>query len=261
MLTGVGVAVLLLLGGGVVAYRKMAHETHLDGPPPAALPSIVPSPGPSARMGPAVVLPSPSTSKTTASPAARPETRPARGTFVLVDDVSEITVRTGRLDQGIARVSVPDGSDARPETKVDDGTVTLGVRKGGRHTDLAVQLDSRVSWAIRFGGGARRMSVDLSGAQVRSVTFDGGAARIDLRLPPLGDTLPIAMNGGVNQWRIVTDGRVGVQVEARHGGGDVELYGRDKGGLGRRERVRLDGGDGIDVEASAGFGSLTVVGA
>jgi hypothetical protein len=180
---------------------------------------------------------------------------------VLVDDVSDITVSTGRLDDGIVQVGVPDGSDARPRTTVDGGAVELGVRDGGRNTDLDVRLDSRVSWAIRFRGGARRMSVDLGGTRVRSVTFDGGVARIDLRLPALDGTLPIALNGGVNQWRIVTVGRVGVQVMARDGAGDVELYGRDRGGLDRGGRVSADGRDGIEVDASVGFGSLTVVGA
>jgi hypothetical protein len=263
VLTGVGLAVLLLLGGGVAAYRKMAGGDRLDGAPPAARPTVVVSPGPSGRMGPVAVLPLPSASKAS-SGAARRQTvpgRPAEGTFVLVDDVSDITISTGRLDDGIVRVSVPEGSDARPRTTVDGGAVELGVRDGGRDTDLDVRLDSRVSWALRFGGGARRVSVDLGGTRVRSVTFDGGAARIDLRLPALDGTLPIALNGGVNQWRIVTDGRVGVQVVARRGAGDVELYGRDQGGLDRGGRVSSDGRDGIDVDASAGFGSLTVVGA
>jgi hypothetical protein len=247
----------------------MAQESRLDGPPPAALPTVVASPEPSARMGPVVVLPSPrastssSNSKAAPPPTTAPTTaaRPARGTFVLVDDVSDIMVTTARLDDGIVKVSVPDDSDAVPRTSVDGGTVKLGLRDGGRDNDLVVQLDSRVSWAIRFGGGARKISVDLGDTRVRSVAFEGGAARIDLRLPPLDDTLPIAMDGGVNQWRIVTDGRVGVQVLARRGAGDVEIYGRDRGGLDRGDEVSADGRDGIDVNASAGFGSLSVVGA
>jgi hypothetical protein len=267
VLTGVGVAVLLLLGGGVVAYKKMAQESRLAGPPPAALPpmgpSVGPSPGPSGKMGPAVVLPARSPARTTSTPNRheQPPPRPAQGTFVLVDDVSEITVRTARLDRGIVEVSVPDGSDARPRTTVGGGTVEVGVRAGGSNTDLDVRLDSRVSWAIRFGGGARRMSVDLGGTDVRSVAFDRGVARIDLRLPRLDGTLPISLSGGVNQWRIATDGRVAVQLVARQGAGDVVLYGRDRGGLDRGDRIGADGRDGIDVDASAGFGSLTVVGA
>lgn len=267
VLAGAGVAVLLMLGGGAVAYERKARESRLEGPPPAALPAVVASPGPSGRMGPVVVLPSPSAAKSrsskptrTTEPPATPA-RPARGTFVLVDDVSDLTISTTRLDDGIVKVSVPDGSDAVPRTTVDDGTVKLGLRDGGRNNDLDVQLDSRVSWSLRFGGGARKMSVDLGDTRVRSVAFEGGAARIDLRLPPLDDTLPITMDGGVNDWRIVTDGRVGVRVSARRGCGDVELYGRDRGGLDRGDEVSAGGRDGIDVDATAGFGSLTVAGA
>jgi hypothetical protein len=266
ILAGGGLAVLLLLGGGVVAYERMAKESPLEGPPPAARPTIGPSPGPSGRAGPAVVLPTPSPSKTSAAPHSRPPASkapalPAKGTFVLADDVSDLTVGTARLDKGIVKVSVPDGSDARPRTTVDGGRVELGVRDDADNPDVDVLLDSRVSWSIRFGGGARRMSVDLSGTEVRSVAFDRGVARIDLRLPPLDHTLPISLGGGVNQWRIVTDGRVGVRVTARRGAGDVELYGRDRGGLDRGDRVSADGDDGIDVDAEVGFGTLTVAGA
>jgi hypothetical protein len=257
VLAGAGLAVLVLLGGGVVAYRKMAGESRLAGPPPVV--SVAPPP-PSATasgaMGPAVVLPQQSPSKRTAV-TSKPAQRPKSGTFFLVDDVSDLTIRTSRLDQGVVKV---DGNEARPRTTVDGGDVRLRLDRGGRRADIDVQLDSRVRWAIRLGGGARTMTLDLGAGDVRSVTFDGGAARIDLTLPRLGGTLPIAMNGGVNQWRIETQGRVKVQVVARKGAGKVVLYGRDRGGMRRGEQVSADGGSGIDVDAGAGFGSLTVVG-
>jgi hypothetical protein len=260
VLAGIGLAVLLLSGGGFIAYKKVAQESRLAGPPSVASAVPVPEPGVSGAMGPAVVLPEQIPSKTATTPAQGAPARPESGTFWLVDDVSNITIRTAKLDRGIVEVGRPDGSDARPRTTVDGGDVKLRLAKGGRRTDLDVRLDSRVEWAIRLGGGARSMTVDLGGGEVRSVTFDGGAARIDLRLPRLGDTLPIAMNGGVNQWRISTRGRVKVRVVARDGAGRVVLYGRDLGGMRRGERAGADGGAGIDVDASAGFGSLTVAG-
>jgi hypothetical protein len=38
----------------------------------------------------------------------------------------------------------------------------------------------------------------------------------------------------------------------------VVLYGDDRGGLRRGERLSANGGSGIDVDATAGFGTLTV---
>jgi hypothetical protein len=264
VLTGAAVALILLLGGGFVAYRKVARENRLEGAasPAAVSPSAArPGAAGSHAMGPAAVLPQPGATGTSAPARQRsqePPVRPAKGTFLLADDVSEITVRAARLDEGIVAVGVPDGSDAVPRTTVDGGDVQLRVARSGQRTDLDVRLDNRVSWAIRLAGGARRVTVDMSGTDVRSVAFEGGAARIDLTLPKLGGTLPIGMSGGVHQWRIATEGRVKVQLVARRGGGDVTLYGRDRGGLDRGDRIRSDGGDGIDVDASAGFGSLTV---
>jgi hypothetical protein len=263
VLAGAGLAVLLLVGGGFAAYRKMAQESSLAGPPPAVSVSTAPAPEPvaSGAMGPAVVLPEQSAPTTATSEPAQPEpARPKAGTFWLVDDVSDITIRTKKLDQGIVEVGRPDGSDAKPRTTVDGGDVKLRLDKGGRHTDVDVRLDNRVEWTIRLDGGARTMTVDLGGAELRSVTFGGGVARLDLTLPRLDGTLSIAMNGGVNQWRITTEGRVKVRVAAAKGAGHVVLYGRDRGGMGRGDRVEADGRDGIDVNAGAGFGSLTVVG-
>jgi hypothetical protein len=258
MLLGAGLAVLVLLGGGFVAYRKMAHR---DPGPVAAAPPVVPGPTASGDMGPAVVLPEQSPSSTPGAAPPGGAARPRTGTFLLVDDVSEITIRTARLGDGIVQVAAPGGSDAVPRTTVDGGDVQVRVPHPGRRTDLDVQLDSRVSWAIRLGGGARQVTVDLGGADVRSVAFDGGAARIDLKLPRLGGTLPISMSGGVRQWQIATDGRVKVQLVARRGGGNLVLYGNNRGGLRRGQRISADGRDGIDVDATAGFGSLTVIGA
>jgi hypothetical protein len=259
VLLGSGLTVLLLLGGGFVAYKKMAQEEGLAGPGPAAQPSVAPT-TPSASARPVVVLPGSTPPKPARTSGPAGSARPAKGTFTLADDVSEITIRTSRLDRGIARVTVPDGSNAAPRTTVDGGSVRLavGTGKGGGRTNLVVQLDSRVSWAVRLVGGARDMTIDLSGGSVRSVEFDGGAAQIDLRLPKPDRTVPIRMAGGVNQWRITTEGRVAVDVLARRGAGRVVLYGRDRGGLGRGGKVSADGRSGIDIDATAGFGTLTV---
>jgi hypothetical protein len=268
-LLGVAAAVLLLLGGGAVAYRKVADRNAVAEPAPVAPPAVTTRPVPPASPAPAVVQPSPSlsvspspsvSSRRAAPPPAA--TGPATGTFWLVDDVSEITVSSARVGGGIARVGVPDGSNAVPRATTTGNTIRLAVGTNGQsgRTRIVVQLDNRISWAIRFAGGARTMTVDLAGLAVRSVAFDRGVAAIDLTLPRLGRTLPIRLSGGVNQWRITTAGQVAVDVLAGDGAGQVVLYGRNEGGLARGQRVRVNGRSGIDIDATAGFGTLTVAG-
>jgi hypothetical protein len=258
-LLGAAVAVLLLLGGGAVAYRKVADRNSAAGPDPVGVPAVTTAPPAAGSPAPIVVAPTPrpSASAKSSAPAVA---GPATGTFWLVDDVSEITVSTARVSGGIARVGVPDGSDAVPRASTKGNTIRLAVgsRHRGRDTRIVVQLDSRISWAIRLGGGARQMTLNLGGATLRSVAFEGGAARIDLTLPRLVRTLPIRMSGGVHQWRIGTEGKVAVGLVARKGAGKVVLYGRNHGGLRHGERVSVNGGSGIDVDAIAGFGTLTV---
>lgn len=255
-LLGAAVTVLVLLAGGAVAYRKVADRTPVAQPRPSGSAA----PAPPGSPAPVAVLPKQNPTPATRSPAPPTSAGPATGTFWLVNDVSEISLSSARVDDGIARVRVPDGSDAVPKATTDGNTIRLAVgsRRGGGSTRIEVQLDNRISWAIRLGGGARDMTLDLGGATVRSVAFEGGVANIDLTLPRLGRTLPIRMTGGVNQWRIGTDGQVAVRVVARGGAGKVVLYGDDRGGLARGERVSANGGSGIDVDATAGFGTLTV---
>ncbi len=261
-LLGAAAVVVVLLAGGAFAYRKTADRKTAADPRPVVS-FTVPADAPTGSAGPVAVLPKQNPSappSTPGTPAPSTSAAPATGSFWLVDDVSEISLSTARVDGGIARVGVPDGSDAVPRATTDGNSIRLSVRsrRRGGDTRIEVQLDSRSSWAIRLGGGAQHMTLDLGGATVRSVVFDGGAHRIDLTLPRLGRTLPIRMTGGVNQWQIGTDGQVAVQVVARRGGGKVVLYGDDRGGLRRGERVRANGGSGIDVDATAGFGTLTV---
>ena len=261
-LLGAAAAVLVLLGGGAVAYRKVADRNTSTGAKSVPPPVVTSAPARSGSPAPIVVQPPPSPAGST-RPSSSPSptaTVPATGTFWLVDDVSEISVSMARVNGGIARVGVPDGSDAVPRATAKGNTIRLAVgsRHRGGSTQIAVQLDNRISWAIRLGGGARRMTLDLRGALLRSVSFEQGVARIDLTLPRLSSTLPIRMADGVHDWRIRTDGEVAVDVLARHGGGKVVVYGRDRGPLGRGERLRVDGRAGIDVDAVGGFGTLTV---
>jgi hypothetical protein len=183
--------------------------------------------------------------------------------FELAGGLSEITIGTARLGSQLVRVGTPRGSGAVPRLTRHGSDVRLTVSsRGGDPAKVTVLLDDRLVWTIRINGGTRRAGLDLTGAAVRRIDLDGGADRIDLALPRLRGTVPIRLSGGVHTWRIHTSGRVAVRLVARRGAGHVELYGRDRGGIGPGSTVtETRGSPGrIDLDAEAGVGSLTVSG-
>jgi hypothetical protein len=271
---GLLLAVLLLAGTAFTVHRLAARPTSADSVAAGrTAPEIVPTTNPAA--GPATLLPSPSPSPS-ASPSPSPSASstskkatagpgaalPATGSFEFSGHLTQISVGTARLRDGLARVGTPDGAGVTPKLTVDGAAVRLTVSKNGRKgaARVAVVLDERVAWTIRLDGGVRRAGLDLSGGRVRAVDLAAGANRIDLALPRLGGTLPIRMSGGVHTWRIVTDGRVTARLLARDGAADVVFYGRDRGGIerGRTVTTTAGGPGGIEVDAAGGIGTLTV---
>jgi hypothetical protein len=269
LLLGAALAAVLLVVLGLAVGRLVtrASTATATAPPPVTTPTsarqtpATPAPGtvaPTSTQGPAVVLPSPppATTEATTPPA------PATGTFWLTDDVSVLVITTARLDQGIARISTPHGSNAVPRISMRGRTLKLGVGTEGHDgkTTVDVVLDDRVLWSLRFGGGARRMTVDMHGGLVRRIDVSHGIGTLDVRTPRLTGTLPVTMDGGIGTWRFETRGRDDVRVRARHGGGNLVLYGKGLGGLDRGVAARSDapGRGGLDIDAQDGFGTLTV---
>ena len=263
-------AAVLLLGLTAIAGHRLLTRPASAPPSPVAAPPVVPTSGPA--VGPATVLPEPSSASPSdrpvspaprASPTATTETTapPAAASFELADDLTELTVGTARLASGIVRVSRAGGSPAVPKLTLTGTAAKLSVTaQGDQATKVAVVLDDRIVWTVRIGGGSRLTRIDLSGAGVARIDLVGGSREIDLALPRLRADLPIRMSGGVHTWRITTAGRVPVRLVARDGAGSVALYGDDRGGLGKGERVRDGDGSGgrLELDAVGGIGSLTV---
>ena len=267
----------LLLGSGAVAYHRLtaratsAPQAQAASSPPTEAASV-PAP---ALPAPAVVMPSPSPTPSasagapsgtrSSAPPAADTPLPAAATFDLVSDLDELTVSVQRLDQGVAEVGTPPGSNAVPRASMVGAVLRLAADTRGDtgKPQVVVRLDSRIAWSIRIDGGVRHLAVDMADGKVRRFDLNGGATRIDLALPRLTGLLPIRMTGGVNTWRIDTDGQVAVQVLVRKGAGRIVLYGRDRGGVGHGKTVRsLAGGRGaIVVDAVGGIGKLTVAAA
>lgn len=260
---GVLAAVVLIAGSAYAVGRMVTRSTE-------ATPAIVVTTDPvtaapttsAAAPGPAVVLPSPTPTTSAPAPSAAATLTGKDATFWLMDDLTTLSITTARLDQGVARISTPKGNTAVPKITMTGTVLKLGVGTNGDDgdTEVDVVLDDRIDWTLRFGGGAKNLAVDMRGGQVASVDLERGFANVDLRLPDFDGTMPVRMAGGVNTWKIKTQGKVDVRVDAARGGGDVVLYGRDRGGLGLGDSASFntDGSDKLTIDARQGFGTLSV---
>jgi hypothetical protein len=186
---------------------------------------------------------------------------PDAATFELVDGSTEVNVAIGPMEEGWFRVTTPEGSGVTPQAVVEDGTLRVRIEETGPEGSARVDvlLSEDVDWAVRAQGGFREATFDLSRGTISRIDLFGGLARMDLALPSQEETIPIVMAGGVNNWRITTDGEVPVRAAFRRGAGKVSLYGDKDKGVAREAELRRGSGDGgIDLNAEAGVGTLTV---
>ena len=230
---------------------------------------VVASPSPPVSIAPAPTSAAASAASAAPPPSRPPATRPgpafAAGTFVLTSDITELNVSVGRPPRnGIARVFSPDDSGVRPRANLDGTTIRLSAEPTGEHGSARVDvlLDERIAWSVAMEGGVERGVFAMAGGEVRGFDLDGGADRLVMTLPRQSRAIPIRMSGGVHTWRIRTAGEFPVEVRLRRGAGEVELNGDRNRGVDRgetlRARGRTDASGGVEVDAVAGVGSLTV---
>ncbi|MFC7277048.1 hypothetical protein ACFQS1_23910 [Paractinoplanes rhizophilus] len=268
-------AVTVFLGGSVIVLARMVLGGDGTSVAVTTPPAADPQPSASAAPNPPVSIApqAPPSAGAPAIPSAttRPTTAPAdppfsSGTFELGSDLAVLIVSVAAIGADPVRVSVPAGSGIKPRLDRDGSTVrlTAKVAEDAAGTDpVTVRLNSRITWSVKMTGGVRDARFSLADGWVRRIDLTGGAARIDMSLPTPGETLPIRMTGGVNTWNITTAKEVPVRVLLRDGGGRVTLNGDRTRGIDRYTRLRADGRDdvesgGLDIEAVAGIGALTV---
>ncbi|MEU8664003.1 hypothetical protein [Actinoplanes philippinensis] len=241
-------AAAILLAGGLAWYATRPTE-------PAAAPVLtVPT-----ATGPAAEAPAnPPVSIGTSAPAAP---APDAATFELADGTTALDVRIGDTGDDWFRVSSPVGSGITTRTEVQGERVRVFVTDGADPgtAEVNVVLSPEVTWSVLMLGGVRTAAIDLSGAKVGRVDLIGGAAAIDLALPRQDTVVPIAMTGGVRDWRVSTGGRAPVRAVLERGAGVVDLYGDRRQGVNRGSRFTAgSGGGGINLVAENGVGTLTV---
>ena len=264
-------ALLVLVGGGVLVLARMVLGTDDAGPTTGAAPQIT-ALAPEAPNAPVSIAPAPSdppsatVPPTSAPPASKAAALPfTSGTFELADDVTELNVTLADLGAAPIQATTPGGSGLKLRSTVGDGGVKLfadptGSKGGGR---VDVRLNRKVTWSVRMTGGVRDGTFALAGGSIRRVDLTGGAARLTIALGTPGETLPLRMTGGVGTWRITTATEVPVSVLLRRGAGEVTLNGHRSRNLDRNTQVRDNGrsgteSGGLGIDAVAGLGTLIV---
>ncbi|WP_033338586.1 hypothetical protein [Catenuloplanes japonicus] len=186
-------------------------------------------------------------------------------TFALLTDATVLSVRTTSLDDDLFRISTPEQSGVRANAVTEDDEVRLFLKPSENEDSTAeveVLLSDQVRWSVRLLAGVDEGEVDLSAADVAEVTLAGGATTIDLSLPSPTGTLPITLTKGANQLTIRTPGRAPARVAIRQGAGKLEIDGRSKNGIGKGEVFQTSdwqaATDRLDLDASAGLGTLTI---
>lgn len=238
---------MLVTGGTVLLARPLADSEMRQAAPAPTTAS------PAATL-PAVVLPAPEPSTTTPPPPAPPPSpvRTARvARFELVSGVTELSVRAADLDGRDFLVT-------SGRATFDDGVLRAD---GDGSGPVVLQLSNRITWHLRMSAGVKQATFDMSAGKVSRIDLDGGAERIDVSLGRLTGTVPIRMTGGAGSWHIRTTGRVPMRIAVRNGAGDVAVYGRHEGGTAAGAVIRsgdLDEAPGLNINATAGFGTLEI---
>jgi hypothetical protein len=275
------VAGVVLVGVSGVVLLRMA--TTYDRPAPTAptaagnpeivvpspsLPvSIEPAPASPSASKPASAAPPSSPAPTTATATtAPPPAGPAfpAATFVVAGGMRELNVSVGRPPtNGIARVTTPDDSSVTPDATLKETTLTLTTKGNDREGEARVDvvLDERIAWTIRTTHGVRRASFTMAGGKVGSFDLQGGANSFEMTLPRQKAAIPLRMSGGVNSWKIRTEGSFPVKLVVGKGVGESDLNGENDKDLEPGRTRRADGdpsSGGLVIDAVGGIGTLDV---
>jgi hypothetical protein len=192
------------------------------------------------------------------------EGRPAAA-LEIVDGVTSVRLKAGSLGDDLYRISVPRGSGVAPRADRDGGNVRLYLEptrwNGPGIVDIAV--NSGVAWTIRLDSGVREATLDLSGGKVDGIDLAGGASRIEVALPVPSRVVPIRETGGVDRFVVRVPAATPLRVQVGSGAGQVTVGGTVRQGVAPGQVFTANGwgqtNTGVDVQAQAGVGALTVV--
>ncbi|WP_306215348.1 hypothetical protein [Actinoplanes sp. RD1] len=257
--TGLVVTLVLLVviaGAGYMLWDNGTLDLRMPAAGPAA-PGLAPDPSPGlSSTGPGIDAPA-----TTVTAPAGGRTGAA---FELVSNAALVRLDVADLAGDLYRVTAPQGSSVTPRVVEADGTLRLFLDPTGRAGDeeVEVTLAGDVRWRLTLTGGVSKALLGLGAAKLDRLTLAGDAADLSVELPRPSGTLPVRMSGGIDQFTVTAGRDVPVRVRMRRGAGEVTFDGRRDEGVARDATFQNDafakGGNRIDLDATAGVGTLNV---
>jgi hypothetical protein len=196
-------------------------------------------------------------------------TAPAEGrssaSLEIVDGVTSVRLKAADLGDDLYRISVPHGSGVAPRADRDGGDVRLHLDStrwnGSGIVDVAV--NSGVTWTVRLDSGVREATLDFTGGKVDGVDLAGGASRIEVALPVPSRVVPVRETGGIDRFVVRVPATAPLRVQIGSGAGQVTVGENVRQGVPAGQVFTANGwgqtNTGIDIQAQAGVGALTVV--
>jgi hypothetical protein len=142
-----------------------------------------------------------------------------RASFEMLAGANRVKLSIGELGDDLYRISTPDDAGIRPSPETRDDDVKLQVTKDGDGVggEIEVVLAAKVQWQLRFSGYAEEQDLDLSGGQISGIEMVAGARRAEVSLSQPTGTIPVKVNGAVDE--LVLKSPAGSPVRVRVGGG------------------------------------------
>jgi hypothetical protein len=183
--------------------------------------------------------------------------------FEMLAGANTVHLTIGELGDDLYRISTPDDAGIKPSPEIVNDDVKLQVSKDGDGTggEIEVVLSAKVRWSLRFSGYAQTQLIDVSGGQVSDIEMVAAMQRAELTLPQPSGTIPLKINGSVDE--LVVKSPLGSPVRIKVGGGaDTVVAGTRtlKNVVAGSTLTPKDWktGDRYDVTAGAHISSLTI---
>ena len=181
------------------------------------------------------------------------------------DGIGAVRVRAADMDD-LYRITVPAGSGVRPRVDRDDGEVRLHLAPANNGNNdpgtVDITVNKGVAWILRINGGTRQTVIDMSGGKLDEIDLGGGSSQVELTLPAPSRVVPVRMTAGVDQFAVRLPVNTPVRVTFGSGAGRATLDGTTHQGIGPGSSFTANGwgqtNTGIDIQAQAGVGSLSV---
>jgi hypothetical protein len=186
-----------------------------------------------------------------------------KASFELLAGTNAVHVTIGELGDDLYRISTPDDAGIRPNPVIRDDDVKLQVSPDGDGIggEVDVVLAAKVRWALRFSGYAETQLIDVSGGQVSQIEMVAAMKRAELTLARPSGTVPLKINGSVDQLTVKSPSTSPVRIKVGGGVQSVVAGSRTLKDVAAGSTLTPKGwdtADRYDVTAGARINALTI---